>query len=167
MVEKEDIFSSKVKYSGIFNFPDFYKFCYDWLVDEEEFIVSEDKYTEKLAGDAKNVEIIWRGFRKITDYFKFEIKVDFRIIGLAQAEITQGGVKLKTNKGTIEIKITGTLARDYNGKFEKTAGQKFMRSIYEKWVIPTRVDQYEDKLAGICDGFLGQTKAWLDLEGKH
>ena len=31
----------------------------------------------------------------------------------------------------------------------------------------SRIDAMEDKLAGGCDEFLGQAKAYLDLEGKR
>jgi len=85
---------------------------------------------------------------------------------LQEVEITEAGKKIKTNKGVIELKVKGELVRDYDGKFEKTAFNKFLRSIYEKWVIKSRIDQYEDKLIGDCDEFLAQAKAFLDLEGK-
>jgi hypothetical protein len=167
MPEKDTIFSSKIKYGGIFLFKDFYKFCYDWLVDETDLLISEDKYVEKLDGDSKNIDIQWTGIRKVTDYFKFEVKVVFRIIGLTNVEISQNNAKIKTNKGTVEVRIKGTIIKDWQGKFETKAFQKFLRSIYEKWVIPSRIEQFEEKLIGDCDEFLSQTKAYLDLEGKH
>ena len=68
--------------------------------------------------------------------------------------------------GEIEIKVSGILVRDYQGKFEKDATRKFLRGIYEKWVIPARIEHYEDKIIGQCDEFLSQAKAYLDLEGK-
>ena len=70
------------------------------------------------------------------------------------------------NKGAIQISIKGNLIRDYQGKFETTAFNKFLRSIYEKWVISSRIDHYEDKIISECDEFLSQAKAYLDLEGK-
>jgi len=168
MAEKEEIFSSKVKYRGIFSFPDFYKFCYEWLKDETGLsALAEDKYDEKLAGDSKEIQIEWTGTRKVTDYFKFQVKVKFRILGLTNVEIKQGDMKIKTNSGSVEIKVAGTLIRDYEGKFETNAFNKFLRSIYEKWVITSRVEQFEDKLAGDCDEFISQAKAYLDLEGKR
>ncbi len=167
MPEKDKLFSSKIKYSGLVNFEDFYKFCYDWLKDETGLNLAEDKYSEKISGDAKNLEIEWTGTKELTDYFKFEAKVSFRIIGLTNVEITQDGKKIKMNKGTIEITIKGTLLRDYKGKFEKTAVQKFLRGIYEKSVIPSRVEQFQDKIIGDCDEFLSQAKAYLDLIGKR
>ncbi len=167
MVEKETIFSSKIKSSGIFNFSSFYQFCYDWLKTETNLNLSEDKYTEKLSGDSKNIEIEWTGFRKVTDYFKFEIKVRFRILGLTNVEINQDGRKIKTNKGDVEMTVKGTLIRDWQGKFEVNAIKKFLRSIYEKWVITARIEEYEGKLIVDCDEFLSQAKAYLDLEGKR
>ena len=166
MSEREQIFSSKVKNVGIFSFPDFYRFCYDWLTDETELLIMENKYKEKLSGDSKDIEIEWVGIRKITDYFKFEIKINFRVLGLTKVEINQGGVKVKTNKGSVEVKVAGDLVRDYQGKFEGSAIKKFLRSIYEKWIIPSRIEQFEEKLIEDCNEFLNQAKAYLDLEGK-
>lgn len=166
MSESETIFSSKVKYNGIFPFSDFYRFCYDYLTDELGLDISEEGYSEKLSGDSKNIDIKWTGIRKVTDYFQFKIKISFRILGLTNVEMVQNGVKIKSNKGGAEIKIKGNLVRDYQGKFEINAFQKFLRSIYEKWVIPSRIEEYEGKLAGDCDEFLAQAKAFLDLEGK-
>jgi hypothetical protein len=167
MAEKDKLFSSKIKYSGIVSFADFYKFCYDWLKDEAGFDLSEDKYAEKLSADSKNIDVDWSGSKKLTDYFKMEIKVSFKVSGLTNVEITQDGKKIKTNKGGIEIGIRGTLVRDYQGKFEKTAFQKFLRGIYEKMVIPSRIAEFEGKIMSDCDEFLSQAKSYLDLEGKR
>ncbi|MCK9595895.1 hypothetical protein M0R19_01790 [Candidatus Pacearchaeota archaeon] len=167
MAEKDKIFASKIKYSGIVNFAEFYKFCYDWLKEEMGLDLVEDKYAEKLSGDSKNIDVEWSGSRKITDYFKMEVKVSFKVVGLTNAEITQDGKKIKTNKGAIEVGVKGTLVRDYQGRFEKTAIQKFLRGIYEKMVIPSRVSEFEGKVIGDCDEFLAQAKAYLDLEGKR
>jgi len=167
MAEKETIYSSKVKHGGLFPFSDFYRFCYEYLSEETGLSLVEDQYVEKIKGESKDIDVVWTGSRKITDYFKFSMKVKFRIIGMTNVEVTQDGVKKKLNKGNIEVKISSTLVRDYQGKFEQNAFQKFLRAIYEKWVIPSRVSQYEDKLAGDSDNFLSQVKAYLDLEGKR
>jgi len=166
MAEKDTLFSSKIKYNGIVDFPEFYKFCYNWLVDEVGLLVAEEKYAEKISGDSKNIDIAWSGSKKITDYFKEEVKITFQIIGLTKIEIVKDGKKIKTNNGSVEVKVKGVLVRDYEGKFETTPSKKFMRSIYEKWVIPSRLNEFEGKIIGDCDEFLSQAKAFLDLEGK-
>lgn len=164
--EEETVFSSKIKYNGIFLFKDFYQFCYDWLTEEFGWDVAETMYAEKIAGTSKNIDIKWSYSKKVTDYFKFKGSVKFKIVGLEVVEMMQGGAKVKTNKGSVDINIKGVLARDYQGKFDRSAYRKFLRSIYEKWVIPARIDEFEGRLAGQCDTFLGQAKAFLDLEGK-
>lgn len=168
MPEKDTIFSSKIRYKGIFRLKDFYKFCYDWLMDETGLTkFSEDKYSEKLTGDSKEIKIKWTGERKVTDYFKFEIKLEFFIRDLKEVEINQNNAKIKTNQGDVELKVKGTLVRDYEGKFETNAFKKFLRSVYEKWIIKSRIDQMEEKLIAEYDEFLSQAKAYLDLEGKR
>ena len=166
MAEKDKIFSSKVRYEGLMDFKEFYKFCHQWLSEETGLELIENKYAEKISGDSKNIKVEWSGSRKITDYFKFQIEVKFEVLNLTNVEVTQDGKKIKMNKGSVEVSIKGTLVRDYEGKFEKTSTQKFMRSIYEKWVIYSRIKEYEGKLIEDCNEFLSQAKAFLDLEGK-
>jgi hypothetical protein len=167
MAEKDKIFSSKMKYEGLMDFKEFYKFCYKWLTEETVLEVIENKYNEKITGDSKGIKIEWTGTRKITDYFKFQIEIKFEIMNLTNVEVTQEGRKVKMNKGIAEMSVKGILIRDYEGKFERTSMQKFMRSIYEKWVIYSRIKEYEEKLIEDCNEFLEQAKAFLDLEGKR
>ncbi len=166
MPEKETIFSSKIKYTGVFSFKDFYKFCYDWLKEETGLELAENKYSEKIDGASKKIEIKWEGKKKLTDYFRFDTEVEIKAEGLKEVEINQGGVKVRTNQGSVEVGMKGTLVRDYEGKFETTAFKKFLRGIYEKWVIPSSIEEYQGKISGACDSFLNQAKAYLDLEGK-
>jgi hypothetical protein len=160
------IFVSKVKYEGIFSFKDFYKFCYDWLTEETDLLVQEEKYAEKIEGNAKNIDIEWVGKKKLSDYFQFVMKVKFKILYLSKVEINKDGKKISTNKGIVEISAKGIIARDYQGKFEVSPAKKVWRGIYEKFVIPSRIKQVEDKIIGDSDEFLGQAKAYLDIEGK-
>ncbi len=167
MAEEETIFSSTVKYAGVFSFKDFYKFCYEWIKEEIDMDISETKYEEKIKGDEKEIVVEWEGGKELTDYFRFDAKIKFKIRPLKNVEIVQNGKKIKTNEGDVKLGIKGILVRDYKGKFEMSAFNKFLRSIYEKWVIPARIEEYEGKIAGKCDEFLGQAKSYLDLEGKR
>ena len=165
--EKDTIFSSKVKYTGVFPFSDFYKFSYAWLTEEMGLGVVEDKYIEKIKGTSKDIEISWKGSKEVSDYFKYEVGVSIKISGMTDVEVVQDKIKTKMNKAGVEVKISSSLVKDYKGKFEKTAFQKFLRGIYEKWVISSKIGEYADKLVGASDEFLSQVKAYLDLEGKR
>jgi len=165
MSEQDEVYSSKVSYSGFFSFKDFYAFCYNWLTEEAGFDVEETEYSEKIGGPTKDIKFKWTGTKYVTDYFEFEVKADFDVRGLSETEINKGGKKMKTNEGSVTMKVKASLVRDYDGKFETSAKMKLWRGIYEKWIISQRVAEFEDKLSGLADGFLGQAKSFLDLEG--
>jgi hypothetical protein len=168
MVAKDTIYSSKAKYVGVFSFPDFYDFCYNWIMSEiEPNDFSEKSYSEKIVGDGKNIDITWEFSKKLTDYFKFNGKIKFRTIMMKKVELNQGGRKIKTNQGEISIDVKGILVRDYQNKFESSATLRMWRAIYEKWIIQSRVEQFEGKIVGDSDELLNQAKAFLDLEGKR
>ena len=57
MAESDVVFSSKLKYDGIFSFKDLYKFCYDWLSQEPGLTVVEGKYAEKVKGTIKDIDV--------------------------------------------------------------------------------------------------------------
>jgi len=164
MSEQDEVYSSKISYKGYFTFRDFYQFCYNWLSEEAGLTVEETEYGEKIAGPTKEIKFKWACTKKVTDYFQFEIKLDFRIDQLAEVEINKGGAKVKTNSGSVAIKLKASLVRDYEGKFETSSRMKLWRGIYEKWIISQRVAEFEDKLSGMADEFLGQAKSFLDLE---
>jgi len=163
---KKDVFESKLKNTGPVNFREFYNFCFDWLSNETNLIVAEDKYNEKNSGDSKGIEAAWTAFRKITDYFKFQVKVIWRVTGLRNIEYEKGGKKIKTNFGSVQIKVTGTLIKDYEGKFQNSPFNTFLNKIYEKVLIKARIEHYEDKLMADCDEFLDQAKAFLATEAQ-
>lgn len=167
MSESDNVYSSKLKYSGIFNFKEFYQFCYQYLSEEKGLTdIYEKEYSEKISGSEKELKVEWEAEKYVTDYFEFLIKVTFEVKRMTQVEITRGGVKESTNKGDLKISVKGDLVKDYDSKFETSAKMKIWRSIYEKWIIAQRVEAYEDKISSICDDFLGEAKAFLDLEGR-
>ena len=167
MAEQEQVYGSHIKYEGIFSFKDFYKFCYDWIVEEIGMEVEEGKYSEKVSGNSKNIDIKWEGEKDLSDYFRFVTKVEFKILNLSKVEMNKGGAKVSINKGTVEIKAKGILVRDYDGKFETSPTKKVWRAAYEKFIIPNRIEKLEEMIVGKVDGFLAQAKAFLDIEGKR
>lgn len=163
---KDKKFDSKIKYSGIFDFKEFYQFCFKWIKGELEMKVVEEEYEEKLKGNEKELKIKWKCSIKVTDYFEYEMGVDFDIKRMVEVEVVRDSSKIKTNQGEIKLSVKGIFVKDPKGQFESDAKTKFMRGIYEKFIIPSRIKEYEDRLVADCDEFLAQAKAFLDLEGR-
>lgn len=165
MSEFNQVFEEKLKHKGFFNFQDFYNFCYGWLRDEG-YDVIESEYNEKITAGGKEIVLKWKAIKKVTDYFRNVIEINWRIIGLQDAEVERDGKKEKTNKGDLEMKFKGTLERDWEHRWESTPTYKFMRSIYDKYIVKSTTDQWEDKVIEKCVGFVDQIKAYLALEVK-
>jgi hypothetical protein len=166
MAEKDPIFSTKVKYTGIWDFKQIYRFLYDWFSDNG-YKVKESGYTEKIKPDGKELEIKWEASKKISDYFKFSIKADWLILGMTETEVQKEGAKMKMNKGYLEIKFSAVLVKDYEHRWENTAFLKFLRGVYDRYIIKGRIESYEDKLLGEIDELIAQAKSFLAIEGKQ
>lgn len=166
MVEKDKIYSGKLKHTGIWDFKETYRFIYDWLSDND-YLITEKSYNEKITSGGKDIEIAWEARRKISDYFRFVLKLNWRILGMSDVEVQKNGAKTKANKGYIEIKFAAVLEKDYEHRWENSGFMKFLRGVYDRYIIVGRIDNYEDKLFGEVDELIAQTKSWLALEGKH
>jgi len=165
MVEKDKVWSGKLKHTGIVDFKELYNFCYTWLTDEDYFVI-EKNYNEKITPQGKEVEIQWVAFRKISDYFRFELKFTWRVI-LTPIEVEKNGKKIKADKAYIEIKIDGVLQKDYEHRWENNSFLKFLRGLYDRYIIRGRIEDYETKLYDEIEEFRRQVKSFLALTGKH
>ena len=166
MAEKDTLFKGKIKQAGVADFKDFYSFAYDWL-SNEGYTVNEKVYSEKVAGDAKDIDVSWEAKKKVSDYFAFVIKIDWKILGLKSIEVQRESKKIKTNSGVFELKFSAVLVKDYESRWEDKPIWKFLRGVYDKYIIRSRIDQYEDKLMGELDELMAQCKAYLSIEGKR
>lgn len=165
MAEENTVFKQDVKTKGYWNYSELYKFCFNWLKDED-YKIAEKKYVEKVSGFGKEIEIEWEAKKKITDYLQNVIAIKWHILGLKDAEVERDGKKESTNKGEVKITAEAKLVRDYEERWEDHPLWKTMRGIYDKYVIRTTIDEYEDKLGGNAEAFIEQVKAFLTLEGK-
>lgn len=167
MVEKDALFKSKVKHSGVFDFKETYRILFEWLIDQG-YDVNEKSYKENIgAGGAKEIEIEWEAARKVSDYFRFMITAKWKILGMTSVEVEIDGVKQKMNKGQFEIEIKSILEKDYEDRWSGKPFVKFLRTMYDKYLIKERTEQYEGKLIGEMDEFVAQCKAFLNLTGKR
>lgn len=166
MSEKDIIFRGKIKNTGVFSFKDFYSFTYDWL-REEGYDVFERKYSEKVSGDSKQVDIFWEADREISDYFKFRISVEWMIIGMKTVEVQKDSQKVKMETGGVELKFKAILIKDYEDRWENSPFWKFLRGIYERYIIKSRIEEYQIKILEELEELITQSKAFLSMEGQH
>ncbi|MBR9706119.1 hypothetical protein GOV14_03735 [Candidatus Pacearchaeota archaeon] len=166
MAEKDKIFQGKIKQAGIYDFKEFYSFIYDWLLGDG-YKVKEKRYSEKVAGDARDIDINWQAKKRISDYFRFYIKLDWKILGQKKIKVKRENKEISLNSGVLEIKFTAILVKDYEHRWENHPFWKFLRGMYERYIIKSRVDDYEDKLMEELDELIAQCKSFLAIDAKH
>ncbi len=167
MAEKDRIIKEKVEHFGLFDFKGFYGYAHSWLDDEEGYGVTEEKYSEKVSGNSRDITIEWKATKKLSDYFKIEIKIEFEVKDLTDVEVEIDGKKRKMNKGKVKVEITGNLVKDPESKWDTSPGTRFLRDIYNKYIVPKRIESMEERVESNVKDFKEELKAFLELTGKR
>src|SRR3989344_95632 len=165
MAEKDKVHNGKIKQEGIFNFKDFYEFLYDYLTDQNYDVV-ELKYVEKLKGESKDIEIIWIATKEVSDYFKFDIRVHWLIYGMKKIKAKREGEELIMDNGTMELRFDAWLVKDWENGWENRPFWKFLRGVYDRFIVKSRVDDYGIKLWEESIEVINQAKSFLAVEGQ-
>jgi len=164
MAKREPLYKWRIKQKGIFNFAEMYNSSKDWLRDEG-YKVIEQTYTEEIIGDSKKLEIRWEATRKISDYYKFVIVINWLVLNLKNVFVQKHGEVVKMNSGEPEITIKAIIIKDYEHRWEMSFFQKFLRGIYDKYIVKSRFDEYKLKLASECEEFNKYLKSFLSSSG--
>ncbi len=102
MAQKKQVYKEKVKHTGHWKYSDVYNMMFNWFKDHN-YKIMEDLYNEKVTGFGKEITAKWKGSKKVTDYFKFQIQANWHILGMKDVEVEIDGKKVKTNSGEVEI----------------------------------------------------------------
>lgn len=156
MSEKDKLLSGiKIKNDSIFSLDELYKMMYRWF-ENKGFQFAETEYRKHGTGDY--LEIMWYAEKPLDAYAKVTIEIAIMVLGLEKVEIEIEGVKSKSNKCGVEMKIDVNLIRDYQDKF----GPK-IRKLYETFIIKKRLDDYEHTVLDAGNSLISEIKSFLKL----
>ncbi len=166
MSEKDQVSKEKLEHTGIFDFKAMYSYAHRWFA-EQGYGVTEEKYSEKSKGDSRDLIIEWKVTKDLSDYFRFEYKIKFEIEGLSDVEVEIDGQRKQMNKGKVVVEITSTLVMDKDAKWETTPFSRFMRDIYNKYIVPSRVEAMRQLLLSKGNGFKDDLKSFMNLAARR
>ncbi len=162
MAQKKLIYKEKLTQVGYWNYEDVYGMLFGWIKDHG-YSLTENQYKEKLSANGKEIIISWKAQKAVTDYFQYKLELDWHILGMKDAEVEIDGKKTKTNKGELEIVFKGSIIKDYEKRWEDKPIHKFLRGIYEKYIIRTTIDEYEGSLEDETKELITDLKAFLRI----
>ncbi len=166
MADRENVVKEKIDHSGIFDFKAVYSFAHSWLKDEDYGVV-EDKYSEKISGNSRDIGIEWSVKKEINEYLRMDWAIEFEVKGLTDVEVEIDGERKRMNKGKISITIKSAIVTDAENKWEANPFYKMLRDFYDKFIIPHRIKKTKDKIEEDVKSFKEEIKALLELSGRR
>jgi len=155
------LFLLSLKYSGNFDYKEIYKKLYVWITQQGYSKPYEKKYWEKVKPDGKLAEFVWETTKTKDDYFKFTIEIQFTFDGLKEGEAEYKGKKIKLDNGRAEIKFNATLTRNFKATWKNENGLMF--KIYEKYIIPDKIEEMKIDLYQDTNKLIEETKNYFNL----
>jgi len=165
MAQKKEVYKEKFKQTGFWKYSELYNLALS-LLKSADYGIQEELYNEKLSSNGKEITINWNANKKVTDYFKFQITMEWHILGMKDAEVEVDGKKVNTNKGEVEIVFKANIIKDYEKRWEDKPFWKFLRGIYERYIIRETVDEFEGDLEDELKDIIKEIKAFLRTSAK-
>ncbi|MFH1917319.1 MAG: hypothetical protein ABIJ21_08720 [Nanoarchaeota archaeon] len=122
-----------VKFKGLYDYTGLYQFMRAWF-QKNQYLLQEDRYKDKaFTALGTEIEPKWSAERKINEYIKYQISVEFHIWEGKDVEITENGKKKLMTTGRMTINISSTVLLDYAKIYEgKGKFINFIGEVYKK-----------------------------------
>ncbi len=139
-----------------------YKFLMKWFT-ERHYDMLETDYAEKLVDGAKTYHFKWANEKRIAEFTKIIIKVEFN----AKAEdvvLESSKGKRKAQKGEVVVKFKGFINKDVEDEHtlsKKPPEAALLGAIYEKFIAKRRMARYEDQLKEDLDAIMKDLRTYL------
>jgi len=151
----------KIKQTGLFDLKELYLALFRWF-EVQDYNFHEQEYSKVETGQTTNLTIKWAADRTEEDYVKYVLTMDFLVTGLQNVEVERDGVKIKTTKCTLEMRISAYLVLDYDGAMQKKVGG-IGRRFYETVLAKKRMEGHEVALYNDTHMLLDEIKSFLAM----
>ena len=93
--------------------------------------------------------------------------MEIEVKGLTDVEVEIDGERKRMNKGKISINMKGALVTDPKSKWDENNFNRFLRDIYNKYIIPGKIDHMKTLVREKIVAFKEELKAALELSGRR
>ena len=151
-----------LKFEGIIDMKELYRQMKLWLEDKgyakEDTI--EKSYVEKIKPEGKQIEILWEGGKKISDYITYKVKVTFLFLNTSEVEVQRENVKIKLYKGNFQIFIVGIVEEGIGDEWESVGP---FRRLYHNLIARRRTQDYINELYNKIYSFQDSIRKFLEI----
>jgi hypothetical protein len=168
----------KIKYKDIFDFKAFYESLHEWLLehkwqDEEDTDDQpaptdhwESYYGERIGqGGAREIWFIWRLKRKAEETpLTYYLDMNFHALAVTNTEVVRDGMKMKVNKGEVEMTIKPFIEQNYLQNLDGHPILKTFSALFQKRVYNKALEQRKKELYQEIYAFNNYIKQWFKLK---
>ncbi len=151
-----------LSYKGLFNLEELYKLIDHWQ-REKAYTKHELVNNEQVFKDGRHAEVEMEPYKKINDYAKYVLNIKIIVNGMKDAVIETDGKRVSLNDGNVEVRITGFLELDYEGRWEKRPLFYFIRSVFDQFVYKMNTERFEAGLVEEVNLLHSIVKGFLNL----
>ena len=148
----------KVGGEGIIDLADLYKYIKSWFIRHNYDLV-EKEYLDTLKEENKIHSIKWEGDKKIDDYVMLKIEVRLKCDNVKEVEVN----KKKRSKCNVTFTFKAYLYKDYESNWENSFIQRFLRAVYDKFIISGKLGAYAKELKADTFDMVNEVKSYLKL----
>lgn len=163
MAEKKIVFRDKsLSFQGIFDLKGLFRTITKWC-DDHGYDMFENKNFEEVFEQDKKILTELLPYKKISDYYKFEIRIFMVCESLKEVDVELNGMKYRLLKGQVNIIFDATLITDYESRWEGSPFQFFFRTLVDKFVYKSHTREYEGELKKEVQMLEDEVKAYLNM----
>ncbi len=163
-------FYFRVKGTDVINVKQLYTVMHEWFVEEEYCDGDDDKfpevfYYESRKPSGKDYQIYWF-FAKHPfgdTFFNRSVEIEMRINGIKDIEIQYNGNKIKSQKGTVEIKTWWYLDYDAEKNWREHWFLKHVLEIYVYRMYKRPFELKRQEVLRDAQSFQAALKEYLSL----
>tara|TARA_Y100000310_G_scaffold329253_1_gene398727 strand:+ start:3394 stop:3900 length:507 start_codon:yes stop_codon:yes gene_type:complete len=149
----------QLRRDGIYNTEKILKALKKFLKDYKYKITDKD-HSETMKSSGREVTTEWNCEREVNDYIKFFIEII--IIVRNQIDVLVDNKKLQ--KGDIEFRLKAYMKKNWKKTFKTKGVGEIERHVYEKFIAPLKLEDYEDKIKDEGTELINIAKEHLSLK---
>jgi hypothetical protein len=154
---------SRMTYEGIFNIGDLYKVI-DEYYEEKGYDKIELKNAEVIRDDGvRFLEIIFRPYKKLTDYAKSIIYLRLQMLDVKDIEVDKEGLKVHMHHGKVTFTFDVWLETDYEERWHKKASYAFIRILFDRYFFKRYSQLYASEALDDYKLLIYHIKTYLNM----
>jgi len=162
MTESDKIIRDKSvsRENVVLNISKFYKMAKKYLAEEKGYTdFNEKSYEDSVSDGLKSTKIKFEAKKKVDDYTEFKLELTIKMSNYKYVAVK--GDKLA--KGNLKIEFEASLENDYTEKWEDNLFKKFVRGVYDRFILGSHFNKLEDELKEECLDAIDMIKSYLNM----